>query len=224
MPPRFHLIAEFLGTFCLVFVGTAAVVLHGVDPTSVSLVGIALAFGLVVVAMVSAVGDISGAHLNPAVTLGLCVAGRFSWGSALPYIVVQCLGAIAASGLIKAVYPASETLGATLPSGAVGQSLIVEIVLTAILLFVILNVTQGAKEKGITAALAIGGVIAFEVICGGPVSGASMNPARSLGPALVSGHFESLWIYFVGPLLGSVVGVAACHAIRPSAPKKKSTK
>jgi aquaporin NIP len=222
MPPRFHLIAEFLGTFCLVFVGTAAVVLHGVDPTSVSLVGIGLAFGLVVVAMVAAVGDISGAHLNPAVTLGLSVAGRFPWSSALPYVVVQCLGAIAASALIKAIYPVSETLGATLPSGTAGQSVAVEIVLTAILLFVILNVTQGAKEKGITAGLAIGGVIAFEVICGGPVSGASMNPARSLGPALISGHFESLWIYFVGPLLGALVGVGACHAIRPSAPKKKS--
>ncbi|MEM0925213.1 MAG: MIP/aquaporin family protein [Planctomycetota bacterium] len=199
--------AEFLGTFILVFVGTGAVIIDSITEGTSGLAGIALAWGLVVAAMIYAFGDVSGAHINPAVTIALCLAKRFPFSSVVPYVIVQCLGAITASSLLRILYPDQLDLGMTLPAGVWWQSFVLEVVLTGILMLVILNVTASGKDNGITPAIAIGGVISFEVLCGGPISGASMNPARSLAPALISGDMSSLWIYLTAPVLGSVLAV-----------------
>lgn len=207
-------LAEFLGTFTLVFAGTGAIVINQVSNGAVTHVGIALTFGLVVLALIYTVGDISGAHLNPAVTLGFWVARRFPGRSLLPYIASQCLGALLASLLMRALFPANTTLGATLPAGSVWQSFILELVLSWFLMLVILSVSTGAKEKGITAGIAVGAVIGLEAMFAGPISGASMNPARSFGPALVSLHLESLWVYLLAPVTGAAFAVVCCRCIR----------
>jgi aquaporin Z len=208
------LFAEFLGTFILVFVGTGAIVINDVSGGAITHAGVALTFGLVVLAMIYTVGDISGAHLNPAVTLGFFAARRFSGALVLPYIASQILGALAASGLMRLLFPTHATLGGTLPAGPASQSFILEIVLTAILMFVILSVSTGAKERGITAGIVVGSVIAFEAMFAGPICGASMNPARSIAPALISGNLLSLWIYLVAPVSGALLGVAGCRCVR----------
>jgi len=209
-----RLAAEFIGTFCLVFAGTGAVVINDVSSGAITHVGIALTFGLVVLAMIYSVGDISGAHLNPAVTLGFFAAGRFDRGQVLPYLGSQCLGALAASLLLRLLFPQHPTLGSTLPAGSDLQSFVLEFVLTALLMFVILSVSTGAKEKGITAGIAVGAVIALEALFAGPICGASMNPARSLAPALISKHLGGLWIYVVAPVLGAFASVGACRCVR----------
>jgi aquaporin Z len=208
------LVAELLGTFALVFAGTGAIVINDVSGGTVSHVGVALTFGLVVLAMTYALGDISGAHLNPAVTLGFLAARRLSARSVLPYILSQCAGAILASGLLGLLFPSHPTLGATLPAGPAGQSFVLEVILTGLLMFVILGVSTGAKEKGVTAGIAIGAVITFEALFAGPISGASMNPARSLAPALVAGRGQDLWVYLTAPLLGAAAAVLACRCVR----------
>ena len=207
---RRRLAAEFLGTFALVFAGTGAIVVNGVSGGVIGHAGIALSFGLVVMAMIYAFGDVSGAHLNPAVTLGFAVARRFSWSEVPPYVLAQLGGAFVASGLLRFLFPGHDSLGSTLPSGSRSQSFIFEVILTLLLMLVILCVSSGAKEKGITAGIAIGGVIALEAMFAGPICGASMNPARSLAPAIVSGRTEYLWIYLVAPVLGAFGGIAAC--------------
>ncbi len=206
--------AETIGTFALVFAGTGAIVVNQASGGAITHVGVALTFGLVVLAMIYTLGAISGAHLNPAVTLGFCTAGRMPWSEALPYLASQCLGAFAASGLLRVLFPKDATLGATLPAGALMQSFILEVVLTAILMFVILNVSTGAKEKGITAGITVGAVIALEALFAGPICGASMNPARSLAPAVFSGHLEHLWIYLFAPALGALLAVPACRCVQ----------
>lgn len=207
-------IAEAIGTFVLVFVGTGSVVVNDATGGDVTLVGVALAWGLVVSAMIYSIGDLSGAHINPAVTIAFCVARRFDVKQVVPYIVSQCIGAFLASAVMKLLFPEQMSLGPTLPSGPWLQSFILEIILTFILMFVVLNVTVGAKEKGITAGLAIGGVITFEVLCGGPISGASMNPARSIAPAVVGGQLQYLWVYLIAPVIGAVLAVPASAIIR----------
>ena len=177
-------------------------------------VGIALTFGLVVLAMIYTLGDISGAHLNPAVTVAFAVARRFPLREVLPYIVAQCAGALAASALLRGLFPASKLLGATLPAGSAAQSFVLEVCLTAILMFVILNVSTGAKEKGITAGIAIGAVIGLEALFAGPICGASMNPARSLGPAVVAGELTHLWLYLTAPMLGALTAILACRCVQ----------
>jgi len=209
------LAAEFFGTFALVFAGTGAIVVNDVTGGAVTHAGIALTFGLVVLAMIYTVGDVSGAHLNPAVTLGFFAAGRCGSTTVLSYIASQLLGATAASLLLRFLFPENATLGITLPAGSVLQSFVLEIVLTFILMWVILSVSTGAKEKGITAGIAVGSVIGLEAMFAGPISGASMNPARSFGPALVSMHFENLWIYLVAPVLGALLAVPVCRLICP---------
>lgn len=199
-------LAEGIGTFCLVFAGTGAIVINEVSGGTVTHVGIALTFGLVIMAMIYAIGDISGAHLNPAVTLGFWIARRLPGTSVAPYIASQIAGAFAASGLLRLLFT-HKTLGATHPTGSVLQTFILETVLTAMLMFVILGVATGAKEKGILAGVAIGGVIAFEALFAGPISGASMNPARSLAPAVISGAIGDVWIYIAAPVLGAAIGV-----------------
>jgi aquaporin Z len=206
--------AEAIGTFALVFAGTGAIVINQVSSGAITHVGIALTFGLVVLAMIYTVGEVSGAHLNPAVTLGFCAAGRMPWADALPYIASQCAGAFAASGLLRFLFPQATTLGATLPAGTAMQSFVLEVVLTAILMFVILSISTGAKEKGITAGIVVGGVIALEALFAGPISGASMNPARSLAPAALSGQLNHLWVYLIAPVVGALLAVPACRCVQ----------
>jgi aquaporin Z len=208
------LVAEFLGTFCLVFAGTGAIVIDTVTGGAVSHVGVALTFGLIVLAMIYTIGDISGAHINPAVTIGFFAARRFEARSVFPYVVSQCAGALAASIALRCLFPQSAMLGATMPAGSAMQSFVLEMILTALLMFVILSVSTGAREKGITAGIAVGAVIGLEALFAGPICGASMNPARSLAPALVSGHLSGLWIYLVAPVLGAGFGVIGCRCVR----------
>lgn len=209
------LLAEFLGTFTLVFAGTGAIVINEASHGAITHAGIAVTFGLVVLAMIHTFGDVSGAHLNPAVTLAFAAARRFPWHEVPGYVASQLLGAMTASCLLRVLFPADGThLGATLPAGTVAQSFIMEIVLTAILMLTILSVSTGAKEKGITAGIAIGGVITLEAMFAGPVCGASMNPARSLAPALVSGHLEHLAIYLTAPVLGALIAIPFCIGCR----------
>jgi aquaporin NIP len=209
-----QLIAEFLRTFALVFAGTGAIVIDEVSGGGVSHVGIALTFGLIVLAMVYTLGDISGAHINPAVTIGFWAARRFDASKVLPYIVSQCAGAFLASLILRLLFPTNITLGATIPTGPLLQSFILELILTALLMFVILGVSTGAREKGITAGIAVGSVIGLEAMFGGPICGASMNPARSLAPAVVSLHLQSVWIYLLAPTIGTLVGMLACRCVR----------
>jgi aquaporin Z len=205
--------AEVVGTFGLVFAGTGAIVVNDVTGGTVSHVGVALTFGLIVLAMIYAVGDVSGAHLNPAVTLGFFTARRFPGRSVLPYIASQCAGAFLASLCLRLLFPGHATLGATFPRGDALQSFVLEVLLTALLMFVILCVSTGSKEKGITAGIAVGSVIGLEALFAGPISGASMNPVRSLAPAVVSLRFESLWVYLAAPTLGACVGVLAWRCV-----------
>ncbi len=206
--------AEFIGTFGLVFAGTGAIIINDVSGGAVTHVGVALTFGLIVVAMIYAVGDVSGAHLNPAVTLGFFAARRLPGQMVMQYIISQLLGALAASALLRALFPRHPTLGITVPAGAAMQSFILEIVLTAMLMFVILSVSSGAKERGITAGIAVGSTIALEALFAGPICGASMNPARSIAPAVVSGKLSNLWIYVAAPVTGALLAVIACGCVR----------
>jgi aquaporin NIP len=180
------LFADFFGTLGLVFAGTGAIVINNDSGGMVSHVGIALTFGLVVLAMIYAIGDVSGAHINPAVTIGFWIAGRFPLAKVPPYILVQCSAALCASLLLKFLYPADPHLGATLPAGSSSQSFIIEVFLTLMLMVVVLCVSTGA----------------------------SMNPARSLGPALASGHLEHLWLYLAAPTLGAILAFPVCRIMR----------
>lgn len=216
MPIPLHkkLIAEFFGTFCLVFAGTGAVVADAMPDVELGVVGIALVFGLVVLAMVYTIGDISGAHINPAVTLGFWAARRMGGSEVAPYIASQCAGAVAASGLLVFLMPGHATYGATLLAGSVGQSFLLEIVITLILMYVVLSVSRGARESGITAGLVVGATVALMALFAGPISGASMNPARSLGPALASWNFTALWVYFLAPAIGACLATPLCQCVR----------
>ena len=201
------LAAECFGTFALVFAGTGAIIINDVSGGAITHAGIALTFGLIVLAMIFTVGEVSGAHLNPAVTVGLAVAGRFERRLVVPYCLSQVMGAFSASLVLKVLFPQHATLGATLPAGAVLQSFVLEAILTLILMVVILSLFSCSGEKRVIAAIAIGAVIALEAMFAGPICGASMNPARSLAPAVVSGQLQSLWVYLVAPVLGAVLAI-----------------
>lgn len=210
-------LAEALGTFALVFAGTGAVVVEA-QTGALGHVGVALTFGLVVMAAIYAVGEVSGAHINPAVTVAFWASGRFPGARVWPYVAAQVAGALVASVVVALLFPGVATLGQTVPAGTALQSLGLEAVLTSLLMFVILGVAVGAREVGLLAGVAIGGVVAFEAMMGGPISGASMNPARSLGPALVglatgTSDPSSLWVYLVGPVAGALLAVPAYRAV-----------
>ena len=191
--------------------------INDVSGGTITHVGIALTFGLIVLAMIYSLGEVSGCHLNPAVTLGFFLACRFEGRRVVPYVVSQCLGAVAASVCLRLMFPSHVSLGATLPKGDAVQSFVLETVLTFLLMFVILSVSTGSKEKGVLAGVAVGSVIALEALFAGPVCGASMNPARSLAllPFLTL-RLESLWIYLTAPLLGASGGVLACRCVQDS--------
>jgi aquaporin Z len=200
-------LAEFLGTYALVFAGTGAIVIDQQTSGGVTHAGVAITFGLIVMSMIYAFGDISGAHLNPAVSIAFTIARKFSVRELLPYIISQVAGALAASLTLKLLFPANTLLGATMPAGSDVQSFVLEFILTFFLMLVIINVAKGSKEQGMFAGLAIGGVVALEAMFAGPICGASMNPARSLAPAIVSGHSEHLWIYLIATIMGAALAV-----------------
>lgn len=207
-------IAEMIGTFTLVFCGTGAIIINEQTAGEVSSFGIAVTFGLIVMAMIYSIGNISGAHINPAVTIAFAVSKKFPKKQVIPYIAFQLAGALFASIILKFLFPENVMLGATNPHGTAMQSFILEIILTFFLMFVILCVSSGSNEKGLMAGIAIGGFVLLAAAFAGPISGASMNPARSLAPALVSGQLESLWIYLLAPIIGAILALVGYNAIK----------
>jgi MIP family channel proteins len=207
--------AEAIGAFTLVFAGCGAIVTEAEHPGALGVVGIAFVFGLVIMAMVYATGHLSGAHLNPAVTLAFTLTRHLPAREAASYIGAQLLGAIAAAALLLAIWPSEPAaLGTTLPTVGAGSAFAYEAILTAFLMFTIMAVATDTRAVGAGAAIAIGGVIGLDALFGGPITGASMNPARSIGPALVSGNFHDLWIYIAAPILGAAIGALAYQAVR----------
>jgi aquaporin Z len=203
-------ISEILGTFALVFCGTGAIVIDKVTGGAVSHVGVAVTFGLIVMAMIYGLGEISGAHLNPAVSIAFTLAGRLPAKALAPYIASQVAGAFLASATLRLLFPSDQLLGATLPAGSPWQSFVLELLLTYFLMIVIINVSTGPKEQGLFAGIAVGSVILLEAMFAGPICGASMNPARSLAPAIMSGHIEHLWVYLAAPVIGAVLAIPTC--------------
>lgn len=200
-------VAEFIGTFALVFCGTGAIIINQETNGVISHGGIAVTFGLIVMCMIYTFGEISGAQFNPAVTIGFALSGRFDKKEVLPYIGSQIVGAFLATLILKFLFPLNHNLGATLPTGSQMQSFVLEVILTFLLMLVILNISQGSKETGLFAGIAIGGTVLLEAMFAGPICGASMNPARSLSPAVVSGNMADLWIYIFAPVIGVVLAV-----------------
>jgi aquaporin Z len=206
-------LAEFIGTFTLIFCGTGVVVVDQQYGGAVSHVGVCLVWGAIVSSIIFAIGDVSGAHINPAVTVGFWIARLFPVREIIPYIVSQCAGGIAASATLHFLFPENKLLGGTYPAGSDMQSFVLEFLLTFFLMFLVMQVSTGAKEKGMFAALAIGSMVMLEAMFAGPVSGDSTNPMRSLAPAMVSGHYEHLWIYLTAPFLGSAFAVLIWYVL-----------
>jgi MIP family channel proteins len=207
------LVAEAIGTFALVFAGAGAVMVDA-KTGELGQVGIALTFGLVIMAMIYAVGHISGAHFNPAVSLAFALTRHFAWTRLGAYWAAQITGALAAALVLRASLGDIASVGATVPSGSDGQSFLWETILTFFLMFVIMAVATDTRAVGEAAAVAIGGTVALDALFGGPISGASMNPARSLGPALAAAELESLWIYLLAPLVGATIGAVVYQLVR----------
>lgn len=219
MQPRLarSLAAEVFGTFALVFAGCGAIMVNA-KTEALGHVGVAIAFGLVIMVMIYAVGHVSGAHFNPAVTLAFALTRHFPWPRVFLYWSAQVVGAIGAALVLRASLGDIADIGATFPSGSDAQSFLWETILTVFLMFVIMAVATDTRAVGEAAAIAVGGTVALDALFGGPISGASMNPARSLGPALVSGDLQSLWIYLTAPLLGAAIGAVAYQLIRGDEP------
>jgi len=209
--------AEALAAFALVFAGCGAVIANVRYDEALGTVGVSLVFGLVIMAMVYATGHLSGAHINPAVTIAFTLSRHFPGRDATAYVVAQLAGATAGALVLLAVWPAQPAqLGATVPSVGVGSALVYEALLTAFLMFVIMAVATDTRAVGAAAAIAIGGTVGLDALFGGPVTGASMNPARSFGPALAAGEWQHFWVYLVGPVAGALLGAAAYQVVRGS--------
>ncbi|MDQ3435883.1 MAG: MIP family channel protein [Actinomycetota bacterium] len=213
-------VAEFVGTFLLVFAGPGAVVINEVSGGGVGSLGIGLSFGLAVMAAIYSVGHVSGAHINPAVTVAFALTRHFPWSLVPAYVLSQLLGACAASGFLLALFGDAAHLGATIPSGSTLQAALLEMFLTLFLMFVISAVATDVRAVGQAAAIAIGGYVALAATFAGPIAGASMNPARSFGPALLSGAWTGQWAYWAGPFAGAILGALLYRYVRgASAPK-----
>lgn len=209
------LLAEAIGTFLLVFIGTGAVVTSTVNPTGASgILAIAIAFGFALMLVVYSIGHISGAHVNPAVTLGLAVTGKIPARDAVMYVAAQVVGAFVASIVLRMTFGNVADLGASLPSGGNAESFVLELILTAVLVFTVYGVATDKRAPAAAAGLAIGAAVLLNVLVAGPISGGSINPARSLAPAVVSGNYDGLWIYLIAPFIGGVLGAIAYTAMR----------
>jgi aquaporin NIP len=212
--------AEGFAAFALVFAGCGAIVANATNDGALGAVGVSLTFGLIVMAMIYATGHLSGAHINPAVTIAFTLTRHFPAREAAAYIAAQVVGAIAAALVLLAVWPDQPAqLGATIPSVAVGSAFVYETILTAFLMFVIVAVATDTRAVGAAAAIAIGGTVGLDALFGGPVTGASMNPARSFGPALAAGEWTDLWIYLTAPVLGAAIGAVAYQLVRGKEPR-----
>ncbi|KAF3789202.1 putative aquaporin NIP-type [Nymphaea thermarum] len=209
-----QMIAEVFGTYCVIFSGCGSVVVNDIYG-KVTFPGVCITWGLIVMVMVYSVGHISGAHFNPAVTLAFAIFRRFPWKQVPAYVVAQLLGSVMASGTLHLLFDVkpSDYFG-TAPAGTAVQSFAIEIIISFILMFVISGVATDTRAIGELAGIAVGATILLNVLVAGPISGASMNPARSLGPAIVMGHYEGLWVYIIGPPLGTVLGAFAYNLIR----------
>ena len=207
--------AEALAAFALVFAGCGAIVADARYDGALGAVGVSLVFGLVVMAMIYATGHLSGAHINPAVTIAFTLTRHFRARHAVAYVAAQLFGAVTAALVLLAVWPDQPAdLGATVPSVGAGSAFVYEFVLTAFLMFVIMAVATDTRAVGAAAAIAIGGTVGLDALFGGPVTGASMNPARSFGPALVAGQWSEFWVYLAGPILGAAAGAFAYQLVR----------
>jgi len=209
-------IAEFIGTFILIFCGCGAMTINEITGGDVTHVGIGVTWGFVVIALIYALGDISGAHLNPAVSIAFAFAKKFKWEEVPKYVVAQLLGALLASYVLKFLFPTSVFLGGTHLHEIIDptRGFVIEFLLTFFLMLVIINVSTGSKEVGIVAGIAIGGVVMLEALFAGPMTNASMNPVRSLAPAIASLKFDCLWVYIVAPVFGAITAVVSCKLIK----------
>ena len=207
-------ISEFIGTFAMIFCGTGAMTINEITGGDVTHVGIGITWGLIVMALIYAFGEISGAHFNPAVSIAFAYAKKFSWKEVPKYIFFQVAGAFAASLLLMWLFPKSELLGATIPSVDVWRAFVLELILTFFLMVVIINVSTGSKEVGMMAGIAIGSVVLLEALFAGPITNASMNPARSLAPNIVSGNIKGLWLYILAPIIGALLAVVSCKFVK----------
>ena len=217
------LVAEAIGTFALVFAGCGAIMVDA-QTHALGHVGVAITFGLVIMFGIYAVGHISGAHFNPSVTFAFALSRHFPWSRAVGYWGAQLVGAIAAAAVLRASLGNIADVGATRPSGSQAQSFLWELVLTFFLMFVIMAVATDTRAVGEAAAIAVGGTVGLDAMFGGPISGASMNPARSIGPALVSGNLHALWLYVVAPICGASLAALAYQFVRGEQTRPAPTK
>ncbi len=198
-------IAEFIGAFSIVFFGCGSMVVNHLQDGIIGHVAVNMAFGVIVMVMIYAFGTVSGAHFNPAVTIAFWASKKFQPKDVPPYIVSQFLGGIAGALMLKAIFPTSGTYGENIPGGTVFQAFALELIMTFFLMLIIVSVSTGHMEKGIMAGVAIGMYIGIEGYIAGPFSSSSMNPARSLGPAIASGDYRQLWIFMAAPVIGAVL-------------------
>jgi MIP family channel proteins len=211
--------AEGIATFALVFAGCGAIIADAHYDGALGAVGVSLVFGLTIMVMVYATGHLSGAHINPSVTLAFTLSRHFPARDAVAYIAAQLMGAALGAVALLAVWPDQPAqLGATVPTVDLGSALVYELVLTAFLMFVIMAVATDTRAVGAAAAIAIGGTVGLDALFGGPVTGASMNPARSFGPAVAAGEWKDFWIYLAGPVLGAAAGALAYQVVRGDHP------
>lgn len=209
-------VAEAIGTYFLVLIGPGAVMVEAWSGGAVTHVGVALAFAFVVIAVIYAIGHLSGAHINPAVTIGFWSAGRFPGRDTGFYVMAQCAGAVLASLTLRWTIGPVGDLGATIPAIPLGPAFLLEVLLSFILMFVIMAVATDARVAGELAGVAVGLTVGFDALMGGPLTGASMNPARSLGPAIAGGGWQAHWIYWAAPILGMVLAARVYDFLRPA--------
>ena len=208
--------SEIIGTFAMVFCGCGAMTINEITGGSVTHVGIAITWGLIVMAMIYAFGETSGAHFNPAVTVAFAFAKKFSWKDVPKYLFAQTIGAFLAIFILWFLFPESESFGHTYPADGFEpyKAFVLELILTFFLMVVIINVSTGSKETGTMAAIAVGSVILLEAMFAGPMTKASMNPVRSLAPAIISGNLQHLWLYLSAPFIGAILAVLSCKLIK----------